>query len=133
MGLTDQEKLDILNNMEIIDEDSSGSDLIYVEVAYTDENLKKLAQIVPDVNEYLKASGDPDGTQEAIDISIAAFQYAGADYYFEGKFVIFTKEQLITMCGEERTKRAQAERAVEEALRRIKEIGLLCGEDGEVK
>ncbi len=121
--MTDQEKLDILNGMEVIDEDSTGTELLYVEVAYTHENIEKLSKVVPDINEYLANSGDPDDLEKGIDISIAAFQYAGADYYFEGKFVIFTKEELITMYEEEKAKRRESERAVEEANRRLREIG----------
>lgn len=37
--MTNQEKLDILNSMKIIDEDCGGGELVYVLVAYNDENI----------------------------------------------------------------------------------------------
>lgn len=107
--MTNQDKLDILNSMEIIDEDCGGGELVYVHVEYNNENLKKLSKVVPDVSEYLKNVGDPDGTKDGIDISIAAFQYAEADYYYKGKFVIFTKEQILELYEDEKSKRLKAE------------------------
>jgi len=107
--MTSLEKLDILNGMEIIDEDGRGNELVYVHVEYNDENIEKISKVVPDVNEYLKNVGDPDGTKDCIDISIAAFQYADADYYHQGKFVIFTKEQILEMYECEKSKRIIAE------------------------
>lgn len=107
--MTTQEKLDILNSMKIIDEDCGGGELVYVLVEYSDENVEKISKVVPDVNEYLKNVGDPDGIKEGIDISIAAFEHAGADYYFQSKFVIFTKEQLVEMYEDEKGKRLKAE------------------------
>lgn len=107
--MTNQEKLDILNSMKIIDEDCSGGELVYVLVAYNDENIEKISKVVPDVNEYLKNVGDPDGTKEGIDISIAALEHANADYYHKGKFVICTKAQLLEMYEEEKGKRIKAE------------------------
>lgn len=107
--MTNQDKLDILNSMEIIDEDGRGSEIIYVNVNYSDENIEKISKIVPDINEYLKSVGDPDGTKDGIDISIAAFQYAEADYYYKGKFVIFTKEQILELYEDEKSKRLKAE------------------------
>ncbi|QDZ98959.1 hypothetical protein D0439_10080 [Lysinibacillus fusiformis] len=106
--ITNQEKLDILNSMEIIDEDGRGSEIIYVNVNYSDENIEKISKIVPDINEYLKSVGDPDGTKDGIDISIASFQYAEADYY-KGKFVIFTKEQILELYEDEKSKRIKVE------------------------
>ena len=108
--MTNQEKLDILNSMKIIDEDCSGGELVYVLVAYNDENIEKISKVVPDVNEYLKNVGDPDGTKEGIDISIAAFEHTGADYYHKGKFVIFTKAQLLKMYEDEKGNRLKVER-----------------------
>lgn len=107
--MTNQEKLDILNSMEIIDEDCGGGELVYVLVEYSEENIEKIAKVVPDINEYLKNVGDPDGTKEGIDISIAAFEHAKADYYFKGKFVIFTKEQLLELYEDEKNKRVKSE------------------------
>jgi len=105
-----QEKLDILNGMEIIDEDCGGSELVYVLVEYSNENIEKLSKVVPDVNEYLKNVGDPDGTKEGIDIVIAAFEHTDADYYHKGKFVIFTKVQLLEMYEDEKGNRLKVER-----------------------
>lgn len=107
--MTNQEKLDVLNNMEIIDEDGRGNELVYVHVKYSDENIEKLSKVVPDTYEYLKNVGDPDDTKDCIDISIAAFQYADADYYHQGKFVIFTKEQILELYEDEKRKRIIAE------------------------
>lgn len=107
--MTNQDKLDILNSMEIIDEDGRGSEIIYVNVNYSDENIEKISKIVPDINEYLKSVGDPDGTKDGIDISTAAFQYAEADYYYKGKFVIFSKEQILELYEDEKSKRIKAE------------------------
>ncbi|MFJ7663728.1 hypothetical protein ACIQXW_15255 [Lysinibacillus sp. NPDC097162] len=104
-----QEKLDILNSMKIIDEDYGGGELVYVHVEYSEENIEKLSKVVPDINEYLKNVGDPDGTKEGIDISIAAFEHAGADYYFKSEFVVLTKEQLVEMYEEEKGKRLKVE------------------------
>ncbi|WP_431810824.1 hypothetical protein [Lysinibacillus capsici] len=108
--MTSQEKLDILNGMEIIDEDCGGGELVYVLVEYSNENIEKLSKVVPDVNEYLKNVGDPDGTKEGIDIVIAAFEHANADYYHKGKFVIFTKAQLLEMYEDEKGNRLKVER-----------------------
>ncbi|MCL1700724.1 hypothetical protein [Lysinibacillus sp. Bpr_S20] len=107
--MTNQEKLDILNSMKIIDEDCGGGELVYVNVEYNKENIEKISQVVPDVNVYLKNVGDPDGTKEGIDIVIAAFEHANADFYYKGKFVIFTKEQLLEMYEDEKGKRMKAE------------------------
>ncbi|MEQ6355130.1 hypothetical protein ABNX05_10925 [Lysinibacillus sp. M3] len=106
--MTNQEKLDILNSMKIIDEDCGGGELIYVHVEYSEENIEKISKVVCGVDEYLKNFGDPDGTKEYIDISIAAFESAKADYY-KGKFVIFSKEQLLEMYEDEKSKRMIAE------------------------
>ena len=108
--MTSQEKLDILNGMEIIDEDCGGGELVYVLVEYSNENIEKLSKVVPGVNEYLKNVGDPDGTKEGIDIVIAAFEHANADYYHKGKFVIFTKTQLLEMYEDEKGNRLKVER-----------------------
>lgn len=107
--MTNQDKLDILNSMEIIDEDCGGGELVYVHVEYNNENLEKLSKVVPDVSEYLKNVGDPDGTKEDIDIVLAAFEHANADYYHKGKFVIFTKEQILELYEDEKSKRIKVE------------------------
>ncbi len=118
--MTNQDKLDILNSMEIIDEDGRGSEIIYVNVNYSDENIEKISKIVPDINEYLKSVGDPDGTKDGIDISIAAFQYAEADYYYKGKFVIFTKEQILELYEDEKSKRIKVENKLKNFTTQIK-------------
>lgn len=110
--VTNQEKLDILNSMKVIDEDCGGGELVYVLVDYSDENIEKLSNVVPDVDEYLRTVGDPDGNKEGICIICAAFEHAKADYYHKGKFVIFTKEQLLEMYEEEKSKRLKAENEV---------------------
>lgn len=120
--MTDQEKLDILNSIEIIDEDSRGGELVYVHVEYSDENIEKVSKVAPDVDEYLKNAGDPDSTKEAIDISIAAFEHANADYYHEGKFVIFTKEQLLEIYEEEKSKRMKAENELKNYTSQVKYV-----------
>ncbi|MCT6922795.1 hypothetical protein [Metasolibacillus sp.] len=102
--MTNEERLALLNSMEVIEVDANGDGVIYVDVAYNAENIEKLSKVVGDVHTYLKKYGDIDGKKETIDISIAAFEHAGAEYYHEGAFVIFTKEQLLEMYEGERGK-----------------------------
>ncbi|WP_375106053.1 hypothetical protein AB9L15_03880 [Lysinibacillus fusiformis] len=118
--MTNQDKLDILNSMKIIDEDCGGGELVYVHVEYNNENLEKLSKVVPDVSEYLKNVGDPDGTKEDIDIVLAAFEHANADYYHKGKFVIFTKEQILELYEDEKSKRIKAENELKNFTTQIK-------------
>lgn len=80
------EKLAVVNSMRIVDADISNGELVYAIVDYNQENIEKLAKVVPNVEQYIQTVGDPDGTKESIDISTAAFQYAGADCYAKGKF-----------------------------------------------
>lgn len=84
--MTSTEKLAVINSMRIVDADISNGELVYAIVDYTEENIQKLATVVPDVDEYIRTVGDPDGTKESIDISTAAFFNAGADCYVKGKF-----------------------------------------------
>lgn len=86
--MTDKEKLSVINGMTIVDADISGGEVVYVLVDYNEENIQKLSQVVPDVEEYIKNNGDPDRTKETIDISTAAFFHVGADYYAKGRFFI---------------------------------------------
>lgn len=120
--MTDQEKLDILNNLYVTDEDCGGGEVVYVLVSYIQHNYEKLKLVVPDVDKYLSEYGDPDGTGEAIDISYAAFKYANADFYDKGKFIIVTKEQALEMYIEEQQKRIQAEQNLKLLKRNIKYI-----------
>lgn len=85
--LTNEKKLALLNSMRIVDADISCGELIYAVVDYNEANIEKLAKVVPSVEEYIQTVGDPDGTKETIDISTAAFQYAGADLYSKGRFI----------------------------------------------
>lgn len=118
--MTNQEKLDMLNSMEVVDSDCGGRELVYVLVEYNNENIKTLSKIVPDVDEYLRTVGDPDGNKEGICIVNAAFEHANADYYHKGKFVIFSKEQLLEMYEEEGSKRIRAESELKNLKQNIK-------------
>lgn len=109
---TQTSKLEIINGLNVIDEDVRGEEVIYVSVAYTDENIKLLSFVVPDINEYLRTLGDPDDTKEYIDISNAAFCYAGADFYENGKFVYVNKDELIEMYLKEQAERKRAQRDI---------------------
>lgn len=84
--LSTKEKVDLLNSMEIIETDSDGETLIYVLVDYNEENLEKLAQIVPNLEQYLKDFGDVDNDKSAIEISSAAWEYTEAKWYQDGIF-----------------------------------------------
>lgn len=84
--MTSKAKLAVINSMRIVDADISNGELVYAVVDYNEGNIEKLAKVVPNVEEYIQTVGDPDGTKESIDISTAAFQYAGADCYAKGKF-----------------------------------------------
>lgn len=92
--MTSTEKLAVINSMRIVDADISNGELVYAIVDYTEENIQKLATVVPDVDEYIRTVGDPDGTKESIDISTAAFFNAGADYYLKGKFVSTESQEV---------------------------------------
>lgn len=84
--LTNEKKLALLNSMRIVDVDISCGELVYAVVDYNEENIEKLAKVVPNIEEYIQTVGDPDRTKETIDISTAAFFHAGADCYAKGKF-----------------------------------------------
>lgn len=84
--MSQEEKLALLNTIPVIESDASGKELNYALAEYNEENLAKLAQIVPSLGQYLK-TGDIDNEKLVIDISMAAWDYAGATY-FNGK--IFT-------------------------------------------
>lgn len=84
--MTSKEKLAVINSMRIFDADICNGELVYAVVDYNEENIEKLAKVVPNVEEYIQTVGDPDGTKESIDISTAAFEHAGADYYRQGIF-----------------------------------------------
>ena len=84
-------KLAVINSMRIVEVDISGGELVYAVVDYNEENIQKLAKVVPNVELYIQNYGDPDGTKETIDISTAAFEHAGADYYAKG---IFRNEEI---------------------------------------
>lgn len=85
--MTNEEKLAVLNSMEIIETDSDGETLFYVLVDYNEENLDKLEQVVPDVEQYLADYGNPDGDKTAIEISNAAWNHAGANWFTGDAFV----------------------------------------------
>ncbi len=90
MTLTSFEKLEIINTMPIVDEDGDGECLYYATVARNEENLAKLAQIVPDVEAYLKATSNlvEDVEDKEFDISTAAFEFTPAKFLHNKKFVI---------------------------------------------
>lgn len=84
--LSSEEKVELLNSMEIVETDSDGETLFYVLVDYNEENLEKLAQIVPNLEQYLKDFGDVDNDKSAIEISMAAWEYTKVKWYQGGKF-----------------------------------------------
>lgn len=90
MFLTSFEKLDLINTMPIIDEDGDRECLFYATVAHNEENLNKLAQIVPNIQAYLKAKSNLiEGVEgKEFDISTAAFEFTPAKFLHNGKFVI---------------------------------------------
>ncbi|MDC6267738.1 hypothetical protein [Lysinibacillus fusiformis] len=84
--LSSEDKVELLNSMEIIETDGDGETLYYVLVDYNEENLEKLAQIVPNLEQYLKDFGDVDNDKSAIEISMAAWEYTEATWFQSGKF-----------------------------------------------
>lgn len=81
MEMTNQEKLDLINSLEIVDVDMDCEGLIYAHVEYSPENLAILGKVVPNVEDYLDDYGDPEHEGEVFDISWAAFEYAKADIF----------------------------------------------------
>ncbi|WP_432702453.1 hypothetical protein [Lysinibacillus sphaericus] len=84
--LSSEEKVELLNSMEIIETDGDGETLFYVLVDYNEENLEALTKIVPNLEQYLKDFGDVDNDKSAIEISMAAWEYTEAKWYRGGKF-----------------------------------------------
>lgn len=85
-----QNKLDILNTIEINETDWDGEGLIYMMIDNTVENRNKLHAIGFTDEDIAESCGlnnidelDPD---EDIDICMLAFKYA--DYYSKGKFIL---------------------------------------------
>lgn len=108
--LSNEKKLAILNSMQIIDDDCRHGEVVYVHVAYNTVNFDKLSKVVPDINKYLDDYGDPDGEMDHIDISVAAFEYAGADIYENGQFYILSKDDLMKRYFDEQRRRIKLER-----------------------
>lgn len=96
--LTNQEKLDLLNSLEVIDQE--GGEDLYVLVENNDKNREVLSKIVPDVDEYVRQVGD----SETIDLVLAAFEYADADYYTGSKFKTITKDEAVDLLMKEQEK-----------------------------
>lgn len=109
------ENIQILNSMHVIDSSASGGELEYVFVEYNNSNLDKLRQVIgADFSSYMYHYGDPDGEEELIDISIAGFQYADADYYscVKDRFISYTKDKLREMLEEEKRKNRELEKRI---------------------
>lgn len=83
-------KLELINSLEVIDVDGDSECLYYVIVENSPEARKILKMIgVPDVNKYIKEFGkDIYETDTEFDISIAAFDYAGANSFDGDKFIV---------------------------------------------
>ena len=92
MEMTNQEKLDLINSLEIVDVDMDCEGLIYAHVEYSPENLAIL--------------GKADIFQRE-----------------EGKFVIFSKEEVMDMYMEEREKRLNLESRYQKLKHQIEAVG----------
>lgn len=125
MEMTNQEKLDLINSLEIVDVDMDCEGLIYAHVEYSPENLAILGKVVPNVEDYLDDYGDPEHEGEVFDISWAAFEYAKADIFQreEGKFAFLSKEEVMGMYMEEREKRLNLESRYQKLKRQIEAVG----------
>lgn len=74
--MSNQEKLDILNQLEVADWDCDGDDLVYVIVENTEHNREVLKSIGA-TDEDFKQMGEDDD----LNIALFAFEKCGANYF----------------------------------------------------
>lgn len=98
MGLTKEEKLEIINSMKFEDTDGDGECLYYVFVDDNEENREKLSKIVPNVEAFIveHASDNEihEGESGQFDIQMAAWDYTYADYFDGKQFVVLGHDEV---------------------------------------
>lgn len=83
--LSKEEKLEVLNSMEIIEIDARGEDLIYALVENNEVNVSKIGKIVNNPEQVIEDWGSDE---YSIDITRLAFENCQAEY-FDGKKFTF--------------------------------------------
>lgn len=79
--MTNEQKLELINSMEIIDTDSDGESLYYVLVKNSKENIDKLKTIGATDSDLQNAI---DLEDQSIDISSIVFTYTDANWFSHG-------------------------------------------------
>lgn len=74
-----ENKLDVINSIDVIDSSASSGELEYVLVADSPETRKKLIEIGASEKEIADATCDM--FEGSIDISVIGFSYTGAKWY----------------------------------------------------
>lgn len=87
--MTNEEKLELINSMEIIDTDSDGESLYYVLVKNSKENIDKLKTIGATDSDLQNAI---DLGDQSIDISSIVFTYTDASWFsHDASFIVKRK------------------------------------------
>jgi len=88
--MTKEEKLAILNSMKVVESDGDGECLYYAYVENSVENIEKIAQVVPNVEKFIKEYSSENRVEEPglIDIQFAVWDYTDANYFTGDCFII---------------------------------------------